>query len=153
MTLAEKLELTLIPELGGLCWISAAWLPPSVAVGRLLMWAAALLLAQGLLRDLWLLSRADQQRRREDESTDADAGNSVARCLCLESTLGILTILLGILLSGSTLDISLAMTASSWSGLVVATLSLGFLLRDWVIEGKPWRIRQERGHANLIVKW
>jgi len=145
MTTAEKIELTLIPLIGVASWFLAALLPTSTSVGKLLMWTAALLLLQGLLRDLWLLSRADQEGPAGDERE--------AQCLCMESTVGIAAIVLGVLLLASTLDIPLLMSALGWSLLVVAMLTMGFLMKDWVIEWNPWRIRRERGHVNLVVKW
>lgn len=143
MTNAEKIELALMPVFGTAIWFSAANLPPSIELGRLLMWSAGLLLMQGLLRDLWILSRAGQNRQTP--------ATRAAPCLCMESTLGMLIIALGALLSSSTLDVALTMNAAAWSLLATAILLIGFLLKDWVIEWSPWQIRRERDHLNLLV--
>ena len=58
MTLAENMELGLIPAVGAGFWAFAPALSSRIEVGILVMYAAALLLLQSLLRDLWLLVKS-----------------------------------------------------------------------------------------------
>ena len=112
--------------------LSGAWNP---RFGALLSYSAALVLGQGLIRDLVRLAIQGRQ-----EPTRRMA------CLCAESTLG-LTVLVagaGLLLLGIEDRVSLG--AGGITALVAAILVCGFVAKDYVLV-----IRKERDHGSVLV--
>ena len=141
----ETVEMTLVVLLTAAAAIVSPILPARLAVGTLALVAASMLLAQGLLRDLWLLSR----RRR----SGGPSGGTASRCLCVESGVGVLAVLLGLVLTLGGLGGSVSLGRIGWPALVAAVFGAGFLLKDWVFEWHPWRLRREKDHANLVFTW
>ena len=144
MTGAEKIELAIIPITGLGIFYLATVLPDIIPAGRLFLAMSALILFQSLLRDLWLLSR-----KQNDEQTNGVA----VRCMCIESTVGMTGILIGAVLLGAGIGEPVSMNAWSWSILVMAILSCGFLMKDFVFEWNPLRIRRDKNHMNIIFTW
>ncbi len=145
MTKAEKIELVLIPILGTGFWLMAPLLPDRVGVGRLLLWTSALLLLQGLVRDLWLLAR--QKHSIEPEPLKK------SRCMCVESTVGATGIIIGIVILGSGVDRLVAMNGWSWGLLVMLVVATGLLIKDYVVEWSPLRFRRDKDHMNIVFTW
>ncbi len=145
MTTAEKTELALIPLSGAAVWLIAARLPAQIGIGSLLLVAAVLLLLQGLVRDLWLLSRRRQQSQ--------DGPRQHALCMCVESTVGATGVVAGLIVLGSAADATLFASQGFWSILAVAVLAIGFAIKDFVFEWRPFRIRREKDHVNLVFSW
>jgi hypothetical protein len=146
MNKAGIVELTLIPVLGtGLWWI-AAKLPDHIELGRLLLGASALLLFQSLIRDLWLLANAPRKAQQASPPR-------VARCMCVESMVGITGIVIGLTLFGWSIGKPVPMGRWSWSIVAMLVMAAGFLMKDYVLETKPWRLRRDTNHLNIIVKW
>ena len=143
MTTVERVELALIPLVGIACWFLASTFPTSLPIGRLLLSMSGLLLFQGLIRDLWLLSR---QRR-------AEKSGEKAQCMCLESIIGTVGILAGSILFGSGINQTISLSELSWCIVIVAVLGCGFLLKDYVIEWNPWRIRRDKDHMNIVFSF
>ena len=114
-------------------------------IGMLALVAASVLLTQGLLRDAWLL-----WRRRQADSTPAETGQ---RCLCVESGLGVLALVVGVALLLSGTGGTVTLQRLGWAVLVVTSLATGFALKNWVFEWNPWRLRREKDHANIIFSW
>lgn len=144
MTTAEKIELALIPLLGMCSWLIASEFPMHMNIGQLLLAISAFLLLQSLIRDLWLL--ANQRGKQPDLQRKI-------RCMCAESTIGLTGIIMGIVLLGSGIDFSLPMSNLSWSILVMAIMSLGFIMKDYVIEWNPFRVYKDLNHINIIFTW
>ncbi len=141
----EVVELTLIAA----ATVAAAWLAPRLParlpIGMLALVAAAVQLTQGLLRDAWLLWRSRQAAR-----TPSATGQ---RCLCVESGLGVIAIVLGVALLLSGAGGTVTLQRMGWAVVVVTSLATGFALKDWVFEWNPWRLRREKDHANIIFSW
>ena len=136
MTVAEKIEFVLVPIFGAGIWLMAPGLPDKVGIGNLLLGVSALLLFQGLVRDLWLLTRKKRA---------AHPGPlRKSRCLCVESTVGATGIIAGIVLLGSRIDLSMVMNAWVWSFLVMVTMSIGIVIKNYVVEWGPLRVRQDK---------
>jgi hypothetical protein len=144
MTTAEKIELTLIPIVGICLWLIASFLPDRMSIGSLLIDTSALLLLQGFFRDLWLLS---QQKK-----TSPDLQRKM-QCMCAESTFGMTGILFGIILLGVGIDLAVPMPQWGWSVLVMIVMTIGFLIKDYVIEWNPFRIYKDLDHINIIFTW
>jgi hypothetical protein len=145
MTTGEKLELALIPVAGIAFWLLAPALPDRVGFGRLLLAGSALLLFQSLVRDLWLLARS----RRMQEV----APQRAVRCMCIESTVGATGIIAGAIVLGAGITHPVAVSALGWSVSVMLIMSIGFLIKDYVLEWSPWRIRRDRDHMNIVFTW
>jgi hypothetical protein len=152
MTTFEKIELGLIPLAGLAFYLFAPALPllfpAQLGVGRLLTLISALLLFQGLVRDVFLLAK--QKRMAQHQQAPKPL-----RSMCLESTVGVLGLLLGAGLSGVGWDSDppLVMAAWAWGVLVVLIMSVGFAMKDLVIDSRPWRIRRDKDHMNILFKW
>jgi hypothetical protein len=109
---------------------------------NLLLFISALLLAQGLIRDLWILYRA-----RTAPTTKA----ARVRCFCVESAVGGTGVLAGALLFSTGASYPISLDARAWVFIVVATLALGYAIRDYVFEWNPLRIKKDVDHINIIV--
>jgi hypothetical protein len=145
MTHAEKIELGLIAATGVGFSVFAPALSPRIDLGNFVLYASALLLLQSLLRDIWLLLKA---------RSAVPAGSSrAARCMCAESTVGITGLAIGAALVGFGWGKPIVMSAWSWGAQAVLVLMAGFLLKDYVLDAKPWRIRRDSDHVNILVRW
>ena len=142
---AEKFEIATIPMITA----GVAWLTPrpgvSLELGELLAGVALLILIQGFFRDLWLL----RQARRQPAATPARA----ARCMCVESALGLTGIVAGIGLVGLGLTRSVFVSVTGLAASVGTALVAGYLLKDFVFEWSPWKIYREKDHAQVIFRW
>lgn len=119
--------------------------PSNIAVGNLLLNASSMLLAQSLIRDVWFIFNA--------RSTKQLVPKKIAQCMCLESTVGISGVLIGILLIGVKIDWLIVMTWWTWMILVGIILSIGFYIKDFVFEWRPWRVYRDKNHMNIIFAW
>ena len=145
MTIAEKIELALIPVLGIGVWLMAPGSPGHVGVGRLLLATSAFLLFESLIRDLWLLIRDRRVKKSSPPRKD--------RCICAESTAGASGVIIGLVLLGSGIDYPVTMNNWTWSLLVMTTMILGFIIKDYVVELGPIRVRRDKDHMNIIFTW
>ena len=145
MTTAEKIEIALIPIFGISFWLMASELPTQISAERLLLGMSALLLFQSLIRDLWLLA---QKKGRIQAGLQRKI-----QCMCAESTIGMTGIIIGIVLLGVGLDLSVPMYNWGWSVLVMVMMTVGFLIKDYVIEWNPFRVYKDLDHINIIFTW
>jgi hypothetical protein len=145
MTIAEKVELALIPVLGTGVWLLATNLPKMVSSGRLLLMASAIFLLQSLVRDLWLLVKAKQAIKSNVPKA--------AQCMCAESIVGVTGVVVGICLLGFEIDQSIAIENGMWGLLIIVVMTMGFAIKDYVIEWHPMRIRRDKDHMNIIFTW
>ena len=145
MKVAQSIEVAVILIVGGAVWSVASHLPRHILIGNLLLYSSALLLFQSLLRDIWLITKS--RRNRGDNSP------KVARCMCVESLVGLTGVLVGLLLFGLRLHREVSVEPWEWGAFVTAVLAIGFLIKDFVLEAKPWRIRRDKNHLNIIVRW
>lgn len=145
MSPAEKFELAAIPVVTA----GVAWLAPragvTLEVGELLAGAALLILVQGFFRDLWLLRQARRQ--------SAAAPAREARCMCVESALGMTGVVAGIGLVGLGFTRSVFLSGPVLAAVVFVAMTVGFLLKDFVFEWSPWKIYREKDHAQVIFRW
>ena len=145
MLLPARIELFLIGMCVLLAWFAAPLLSRQLSLSVVLGMTCALLLLQGLVRDIAILVRV----RRKSGASLPQSG----RYLCVESTVGLLGIAAGALLIGTHLDVPLLLDQGEVALLVCATMIAGFSGRDWVIQAKPWRIFHDPDHINVIVAW
>jgi len=149
MTVSEKVEICLIPIFGLGFGLMASLLSEQVSVGRIFLLASVFLLVQSLIRDLWLLVRD----KRKSKSHALKAKAITARCMCVESTIGIIGVIIGLVLLGSNVTIMIMMDYWHWSVLAVLVSSFGFGVKDYVLEWNPWRIRRDKDHMNIVFTW
>jgi hypothetical protein len=141
----EKVELTLIPLTVLAVGWSAPRLPARLSLGEIVVIGCLGWLVQGGLRDLWLLYL-----------TKRDASSVPRRrvpCMCLESSAGLTGVLVGIVLAGSGIGGEWAMNAGRWMMLAAATLTVGFVAKDYVVSWNPLGIRREPDHHTFIFAW
>jgi hypothetical protein len=145
MTTAEKTELALIPITGIIVWFIAPFLPNTLSAGLLLLGGSALLLLQGLVRDLWLLAN-----KRGNPQPDL---HRKIRCMCAESTIGTTGIIIGAAILGVGIDYSTGLNQWGWCILFMVVMTIGFLIKDYVIEWNPFHLRKDKDHINIVFTW
>ena len=151
MRYTERMERREPRELGVIfgvavgCWAIAPVVPRQIEIGSLLLIFSALLLLQSLIRDLWLLASA---RLRA-----AASPLRVGRVMCVESTVGATGIVMGVMLLGTGINQPVTMARWSWTLGVFVVTGIGWLLKDYVIEAGPWRVRRDRDHLNMRFRW
>jgi hypothetical protein len=145
MTRAEWVEMSASGVVALISWLAWPCLVFPMPVWQIVLAFSALLLAQSLVRDVAILLR--------NRRSPANEPHKEAQCFCLESTVGVTGVVAGALLAG--LSSSTQITIGRWIFLlaVVGTMTLGFLVKDWVISWKPFGVRREKNHLNLIVRW
>jgi hypothetical protein len=145
LSFAEKVELGAIPIATAL----AGWLAPrtgmTLELGEFIAGRALLLLLQGFFRDLWLLREA---RRKKSFAAAREA-----RCICVESAIGLTGVVAGIGLVGLGLARPVFVGSTGLAAGVAVTMIAGFLLKDFVFEWVPWKIYREKDHAQVIFRW
>ncbi|HEY4247565.1 MAG TPA: hypothetical protein VGM64_11950 [Lacunisphaera sp.] len=145
LSIGEKFELIAIPVVV----VSTAILIPqsgtTFEIGELITGGALLLLLQGFFRDLWLL----RQSRRSPSSTPTRS----ARCMCVESTVGLTGVIAGIALVGFGLTRPIHLSVIALVFAIASILVVGFLLKDFVFEWSPWKIHREKDHSQVIFRW
>ncbi len=141
MRTRERVELSLIAvaSVGALAAAPLVSLP--VAIGTLVLAAAALLLGQGLLRDLSIKL-----------GPQAPAKSSCSRAaFCAESGLGIAGIVAGAALlfsgSGGSFSPSRGQLALLFAGICV----FGFFIKDVVLDLRTFRLRIEKDHRSVVI--
>ena len=133
MSAATRFELLLVVLFSGVVAVAAGLgaLPAALPIGELVMVAAGLLLAQGLLRDL--------HKRFVARRCSTQAAGS---CMCAESPLGITAIAAGVILLLSGVRVAVSMPWPAWPVLVFCAGLAGLVLKDIVIDWKARRIRR-----------
>jgi len=144
---AERAELVLITLVVGTVFFLGSSFPTSVSVGGLVLFAFATLLTQSLVRDLYYLFAARKKKKKPE------ANKPAVRCMCAESTVGFIGVILGALLLLAGIGSEVSVGRISWTLVVSATLIGCFLIKDFVIETGPLRLRRDPDHINILVKW
>lgn len=142
MTKLEKAELLFIPVIGIFIWQLKQ--QNNLELGRLVLYASALLLLQSLIRDVFLLFISKSHSHNEIKK---------ATCMCMESSIGMTGIIAGSLLVGFGFNVILGMNPMKWSLGVMLILIVGFLIKDIVIQFNPIRIYSDKNHMNIVFTW
>jgi hypothetical protein len=139
---AEKIEAGLIGLAVAVVALESTHFPESLETGVLVAGAALALLLQGFVRDVCLLVRGRSGRV---------PGESAA-CICVESTVGLSGVLVGLAFTLAGVGSSIALKRWVWPVLALLVWSLGFMMKDFVIQWRPWAIRKIEDHGSIIVK-
>jgi len=142
MSRTEKSELLLIV----LLLIGVLLVGAELRFSNVVLYAASLLLLQSLFRDLWYLFA-----NRFKETSDSQVKEM--QCMCVESTVGIVGVVIGLLLFFTQIDAYLTMSRILWLTLVGGVLIGGFFIKDYVFMWNPWRIYKDKDHLNIVFSW
>ncbi len=145
MKCAEWIEAGLIVAVAAASRLAWPILPGTMPLWQIVLGLSALLLAQSLVRDVAILFRRRQQALNQPRLE--------AQCFCLESTVGATGIVAGAALAGLGSSSRVATSGWEFSIAVPGILALGFVIKDLVIYWKPFGLRREKDHLNLIVRW
>jgi hypothetical protein len=145
MKTREKIELSLIPVAVAATGLAGRWLPAQLGTGELLVIACLIWLVQGGLRDLWLLYLL--------KSRPATAPRRKLACMCLESSVGLTGVVLGVVLALCGVGGHIMLNPGRWMLLAAAVLALGFLAKDLVISWRPLGVRRDPDHHSIIFTW
>jgi hypothetical protein len=136
---AERVELALVAASLGAAAALAEGLAWSVPFGTLVGYAAAVLLGQGLVRDV---SRLVARRLRGEVAPPT----TKLLCLCAESSVGVLLVAAGLGLTLLGIDQPVVVTHGVFVGGLAAVLLFGFVAKDWVLV-----LRRVEDHAAIRV--
>ena len=139
---AEKIEAGLIGVATVLVGLVSTQLPASLATGTLIAVAALALLLQGSFRDLWLICSSRGQKPPTES----------AACLCLESTIGLGGVLIGLALTLAGIETTTIIKPQGWTVLALLVWSFGFATKDIVLQWNPWALRRIKNHGAIIVR-
>jgi hypothetical protein len=145
MTRAEWIEITTIAMVATASWFVWPHISFPLPLWQIVLGLSALLLAQSLMRDIAILLR-----RRRAESTEPP---KEAQCFCLESTVGATGMLAAALLAGVASGTKVVLNHWEFFLAVAGIMVISFIIKDVVIAWKPFGVRREPDHLNLIVRW
>ena len=143
MSPAEKIEVGAIVVIVGVVAGIRSQLPARLELGDAVLFAAALLLVQGLIRDL---ARVRAARRLAAQSPRK------VTCMCAESTIGATAIFAGLILVFLLTPVILRPPAFAWPISFAAVTLFGFATRHLVLDWRERRFRWEPDH-NVTVAW
>lgn len=120
----------------------------TLSYGRALCYAAVVLFGQHLIRDLLTLAL---KRLKTDAHEQSSA--QPQRCLCAESTLGLVIVLAGTLVLLSGLEGQMKLGAPALSGAFLGINLLGLVVKDYVVawENGFFRVRRVENHGEILV--
>jgi len=139
---AEKIEASLIGLSVTAVAVGSKRLPSALDAGTLVTVAALALLLQGFFRDLWILFRSRTRRGKTE----------TAAYICAESAIGLGGVLVGAVASLAWVKFLISIKPWHWTGLALLVWSLGFVIKDVVIQWKPFAIRKIKNHGSIIVR-
>ena len=139
--MGARIEIAAIAMVLGLVWILP--LPDRLDLGYLVLVLAVVFLLQSLVRDVCLLV-AMRRGRLVIPVQEKPA-------FCLESILGVIGVLVGIYLALSHSHGSVEVSSLGWMLGLGLTMTAGFLLRDTVVQWRPFSVYRDPGHLNYIV--
>lgn len=144
LTNLEKAELMLIGIVLLILTMLHTKLPTTFAVGSLITSLALTVLLQGFLRDLYLLYR---KRRNPDTQPKV-----VMRCMCLESTLGLPLVILGVTIAVILPEWKFELPSILTATLHGVALISGFLIKDLLVIWRPLGLRREKNHSHITFR-
>ena len=144
MSKIEKTELISIPVIVFLTWLTTPLLPEEVRFGTLLIICSGIFFLQSFLRDILRLCTSRTRSRQDDTR---------AACICLDSVAGLVVLGVGTVLLQQGKGQSVELAGSCWSLMLMVVLVTGFLVKDLVVEIRPFRIRRVKDHNGVIVSW
>ena len=115
-------------------------LPATLSRGGFILVLSCVFLFQTLIRDLWILSSISKSRKTVRKPV-----------FCLETTLGVLGVVLGLVVYLNSGAGMLEIRTREWALAVFLSMSLCYLIKNLVISWKPFRIYNDPDHVNIVV--
>jgi len=143
MSLIEKAELIVIAICFIVFLLLKNTLPVPATLATAILSLSALLLLQGLIRDLTYLAR-----HKKDSSPDQA---QALFGICVESFLGIIGIVIGGVLIFFYSHNAFQLSTTLWAVLILSVLVFGFLIKDYVFDFSTMKIHKDVEHMNIIV--
>ncbi len=143
MTSIEKYEIALIVMATFFSAALLAHFPDKLSSGDMVLYASVLLLAQGLVRDLWI-----KYSTTRPIATPTTAFKPI--CMCLESSVGLLGVVAGLLMVFVGTQTPLQLVSWFWPIAIGGVLAIGFLIKDFVLDWRTRSIRREKDHQNIV---
>lgn len=116
--------------------------PAKLSSGDIVLYASILLLAQGLVRDLWIKYTTPKPTAKPEAVGPI--------CMCVESTVGVLGVIAGLLLLFAGTHTPLKLASWFWPVLVCGVLIVGYLIKDLVLDWRTKTIRREKDHQSIV---
>ncbi|MEO0509570.1 MAG: hypothetical protein AAF065_06900 [Verrucomicrobiota bacterium] len=138
---ADKVELCLITVAVSLLFLLREQLSERMIAGNLITSLALTLLLHGFIRDIY---RLIEMRLRKSTEPAIEL-----RCMCLESTLGLPLVILGVMLAVVLPDWKWQLPTLLSAMLYSGTLIVGYLIKDLVITWRPLGIRRIKEHSRI----
>ena len=151
VTRAARVELAVIAVGAILVGLAAPLFARRVALADLVLAGAALILVQGLARDVARLRAARREAIARRVATDP-APRRAALCTCVESGLGVSAVVAGAVLVFAGSAQRFTVPSLAWPALFASITLLGWVVRDVVFDARRRRLRVERDHASLDVR-
>lgn len=111
-----------------------------VNVEDVFKWSGILLLGQGLLRDIVLLTFYRELLKQKNGE------NKKGLWICVESTLGALFVLIYLLLLGAGAELKFEFSPGVWVLGIVCCWLFGYATREFILE-----LKRDPNHLNLVV--
>jgi hypothetical protein len=70
--------------------------------------------------------------------------------MCAESTIGMTGIIAGVAILGVGINY---LSQLGWYILFMVVMTIGFLIKDYVIEWNPFHLRKDKDHINIVFTW
>jgi len=119
--------------------------PTPIGVGQFVLTLAVIFLLQTLVRDLYLYRQLKASGSNPPKGVES-------RCFCLESGIGMIAVIAGLLLFTGSFGGRIELSTMQWILAVVVLLVSNFLLKDFVFSWNPWRIYRDPDHLNIIPR-
>ena len=121
----------------------SSW-PSRISTGSLILTFSTVFLIQTLIRDLALLYRQKTALRNKERR--------VQRCFCVESGVGVVFVIVGLVLLLGNLWGSVVFDKSDWIVSLALLMVSNYALKDLVFSWNPWRIYRDPEHLNIIPR-
>jgi len=145
MTFAEQIECSLIVAFALTAFVFKDVIPIPQSLSYACIYLSALLLLQGLIRDVYYLYLGMNSSKQKVTKATPILG------LCIESTIGAIGIIVGLSMFFFVSELHIQLPAIVWVSSIIVVVVFGFLVKDYVVEFLPFRLRQDINHMNVIV--
>ena len=142
---SDRIELALILGTSLLVAVTDLPGPETISVGYVILFCSGAILFQSLIRDISILVSS--------RNKTFDGPPRESQCMCAESAVGLGGVVTAAMFLGAGLTEPVCMYSGGWAIFLLPSFLTGFLLKDYVFEWNPWRIRREKNHLNVIFRW
>ena len=149
-----RVECLIVCLMSPFIWLVIHDWTDSILIGHYILTLSVVFLLQSLFRDLWILYTQRKANNLAGKSADFSKPKVKKPVFCIESVVGLSGVVMGcaiILMNTSQQYITL--DKFSWVISIGLTMLFCFLLKDWVLSWRPWKIYRDENHVNIIVGW